>query len=112
MSSLTEENINTIEKFIEENSSSLEDPNYEPSISMQYFDNVIECWKYIQEAPETYYFQFASNAMGMSSFGFYKAKSGTIYIVEAFMNNIQHVCVPSNRMYFMQGLVKENNEKP
>lgn len=104
-SQLSNENTERVEKAIKE---LLVIDGEEPSISMQYFDDVVTYWNKIQKTPQTHYFQFASNAMGMTSYGFYKAKDNCVYIVEAFMNNITRVYTPTNKMFFMQGLVKES----
>ena len=85
---LSNNHIELIEQFIASNSPS--DNDSLPAISERDKDDVISDWKTINDpnTPETTYLQFASNAQGMSSFGFYKSRNGSIFMVSAFCNKI------------------------
>lgn len=84
---LTEENIILVEEFI---------GSHEPCVSMPNIsetdrEQTINDWKIIN-LPETLcttYLQFASNANGMISYGFYKTKKNEIYIIEAYCSVIR-----------------------
>ena len=76
---LSEENINLVEEFI----SSQEPSGSMPNISETDREQTINDWKTIN-LPETLctsYLQFASNANGMISYGFYKTMKNEIYII-------------------------------
>lgn len=102
------------EKFIEmaENailSDKLIDENNEltPCISLQYYDDVEEGWNWINQEniSITSYILFASNAYGYTSYGFYKAKSGKIYIIQAYLNDILRVFVPSKNIDCLKNII-------
>ena len=84
---LSEENINLVEEFI----SSQEPSGSMPNISETDREQTINDWKTIN-LPETLctsYLQFASNANGMISYGFYKTMKNEIYIIEAYCSIIR-----------------------
>ena len=84
---LSEENINLVEEFI----SSQEPSGSMPNISETDREQTINDWKMIN-LPETLctsYLQFASNANGMISYGFYKTMKNEIYIIEAYCSVIR-----------------------
>lgn len=78
-----------------------------PSISHQYYDDVKEGWEWINrdDVPVTSYKLVASNANGLATYGFYKAKSGKIYIINAYLNNIIYVFVPSKNMDCLKNIL-------
>ena len=90
-----------------------EESNNVPSISCQYYDYAIEMWNDInkEDVPLNTYLQFASNAMGMRSYGYYKANNGKIYIIEAFMNEITDIYVPSNKIECLTKTLNNKNSK-
>ena len=84
---LSEENINLVEEFI----SAQEPSDSMPNISETDREQTINDWKTIN-LPETLctsYLQFASNANGMISYGFYKTMKNDIYIIEAYCSVIR-----------------------
>ena len=84
---LSEENINLVEEFI----SAQEPSDSMPNISETDREQTINDWKTIN-LPETLctsYLQFASNANGMISYGFYKTIKNEIYIIEAYCSVIR-----------------------
>ena len=84
---LSEENINLVEEFI----SAQEPSDSMPNISETDREQTINDWKTIN-LPETLctsYLQFASNANGMISYGFYKTMKNEIYIIEAYCSVIR-----------------------
>lgn len=83
---LSENNIIILEQFIQENKVN----EILPAISEYYREQAIEDWKTINDpnTPPTTYLQFADSAYGMVSYGFYKTKSGSIYMITAYCNEI------------------------
>ena len=82
-----------------------------PSISCQYYDEAEEAWKFIQNSQKNSYRQFASNALGMSSYGFYKANNGQIYIIEAWINEIRNVYIPSKNIDCLKNLINDEEDE-
>jgi hypothetical protein len=99
MSVLSERNIELAEKFILENSVKI----IGASLSICDIENGKICFEQIKNMPPTSYTLFGSNAYGMTSYGFYKAKNEQIYIIEAFCNNINAYYDPK-----IYGFVSEN----
>jgi hypothetical protein len=85
-SQLSEENIELVESFIQNNKANI---GY-PSLSYIGQEEAIYYLQEIskEETPVTSYYLFASNAFGMTSYGYYKSKEGQIYIIEAFIQGI------------------------
>ena len=71
----------------------------------------MEMWNLIQKSNINDYYEFASNAFGMQSYGFYKANNGEIYIIEAFINEISKIYIPSKNIDCLKDLIKENDEE-
>lgn len=111
MSRLSPEFIEAAEKAILSDMLVPEGSIVVPSISCQYYNYAIEMWNDItkEEMPLNTYFQFASNAMGMQSYGYYKANNGRIYIIEAFINEIRKVYIPSNSIECLTDLLNNKN---
>jgi len=59
-------------------------------------ENILPNYELIKKSPINSYAYFASNAMGMISYGFYKANDGKIYIIVAFVNNITKIYLPEH----------------
>jgi hypothetical protein len=49
----------------------------------------------VKNSEKNHYIQYASNGFGFQSYGFYNANNGKIYIIEAYMNKISKIYVPS-----------------
>lgn len=79
-------------------------------ISCQYYRNAVETWKLIKNSEKNSYKQFASNGAGMTSYGFYKANDGQIYIIEAFMNDITSVYLASTNINFLKRAIKDEEK--
>lgn len=79
------------------------------SISYKYYERAESKWKLItqEDAPIHSYHLFAENAYGMTSYGFYKAKNGKIYIIVAYIDNITQIYIPSKKCHFLQNLIDE-----
>ena len=101
MSSLSEQNITMVENFIASNKPT---NSIRPSESDRY--SAIEQWKKISDpnTPNTFYSQFGSNAFGMTSYGFYKSKTGELYVITAFINNVTSYFKVDNTWDFLQDL--------
>lgn len=99
-SSLSEYNIDLAEKAIL--STKLVN-DISPCISCRDYELAHKSWKLINktDTPCTSYILFASNAFGFTSFGFYKAKNGNVYIIEAYINEIQKIYIPNENMSFL-----------
>jgi hypothetical protein len=81
---LSESNIELAERFILEN----EVKTVNAALSIVDIENGKICYEEIKKMEPTSYMLFGSNAYGMTSYGFYKARNEQIYIIEAFCNNI------------------------
>jgi hypothetical protein len=97
MSKLSQELIDQAENAISSNLLVPKDSEFLPSISYKDYDSAVESWNIIRSAEPNTYIQFASNAAGMTSYGFYKATNGQIYVVEAFVQVINRVYYPTNK---------------
>lgn len=97
---LSENYIIMVEEALLTNKLVPDDCSRQPSISYQYYDDAEECWEWINkdDTPLTSYKIFASNSYGFTTYGFYKSKSGNIYIIEAYVNNISHIYIPSKNI--------------
>ena len=86
---ISESNIELLEQFIE-NNTARDDRDSLPAISERDRDDAVSDWKTINDpnTPVTTYLQFASNCQGMSSYGFYKSRNGSIFMVSAFCDKI------------------------
>ncbi len=95
------ENAILSDKLIDENN------DLTPCISLQYYDDAEEGWNWINrdDISVTSYLLFASNAYGCTSYGFYKAKSGKIYIIQAYVNDIEHVFIPSKNIDCLKNVI-------
>jgi hypothetical protein len=108
---LSEEYINAAEQAILSDKLVPKDTST-PSISYQYYDDAENEWKLIQNDNINSYRQFASNGMGMTSYGFYKANNGKIYIIEAFLNKISKIYLPSKRIDCLRNIIDYDDEEP
>lgn len=104
MTILSQSNIDAAEKAIM--SDMLVTDGSVPSISMEYYENAENEWRNIQDDTMFSYRLFASNAYGMQSYGFYKANDGKIYIIDAWMNEIRRIYIPSDKIDCLKNLIK------
>jgi len=79
-----------------------------PAISYRDYEDAESGWNIITNAEKNYYIQFASNAFGMCSYGFYKANNGEIYIIEAWVNEITKVFIPSKKWNCLQNVINKD----
>ena len=86
-----------------------DEDNYLPSISYRHYDDAKYCWNIINKSDKNYYLQFADNAMGMASYGFYKANNGQIYIIEAWANKITNVYIPSKKWDCLKNIISNDD---
>jgi hypothetical protein len=98
---LSESNIELLEHFIV--SKSPMDSDSLPAISERDKDDTIRDWKTINDpnTPNTTYIQFASNCQGMSSYGFYKSRNGSIFMVSAFCDKITSYHIVPDDWYIL-----------
>jgi hypothetical protein len=118
---LSETNIELLENFIATNEPYSSD--LLPAISECYRNDAINDWKTINDpdTPVTTYLQFASAALGMTSYGFYKTKDGRIFLVTAWcselncyyhVNSTWHILIPYEQYIKKQSdalLYSDNN---
>lgn len=106
---LTENNINLVEEAINDNKI-IRYESY-PCISYRDYENAELMWNLISanNVPITSYLKFASNSYGLISYGYYKAKNGNIYIVEAYINHITNIYIPSENIDCIKNVFNNNN---
>ncbi len=120
---LSQSNIELLENFIATNQPYSSD--LLPAISECYRNDAINDWKTINEpeTPVTTYLQFASAALGMTSYGFYKTKDQRIFLVSAWCNELNsyyeitptwHLLIPYEDFIQKQSdvLLYSNEETP
>lgn len=100
---LSNENIELAEEFIKTNKCN----TLSPCLSISDVANAIIEYSNIINLPPTSYIYIGSNSYGMTSYGFYKTRNNNIYIIEAFINNINTYYDPKN-CYFLN---KNEHEK-
>ena len=97
MSKLSQQLIDITEQAILSNKLMPKDTDKLPAISYRDYEDAESAWNIIKNNEKNYYLQFASNGAGMCSYGFYKANNGKIYIIEAWVNEITKVYIPSKK---------------
>lgn len=79
-----------------------------PAISYRDYDDAEYGWNLINKSDKNYYIQFASNGGGMTSYGFYKANNGQIYIIEAWINKITKIYIPNKKWDCLEKLIQDD----
>jgi hypothetical protein len=82
-----------------------------PAISYRDYEEAETGWNIIKNSEKNHYIQFASNAFGYQSYGFYKANNGKIYIIEAYMNEISKVYIPSKKWDCLQNVINDEDTR-
>jgi hypothetical protein len=106
MNLLSKEYIEVIEKAILSNKLvpyGLDQPN----ISSKYYENAEIEWNFIKNADINSYSEFAFNACGIISYGFYKANNRRIYIIESFLNEIIYVYIASKNIDCLKDIITD-----
>ena len=80
-----------------------------PAISYRDYEEAENGWNIIKNSEKNHYIQFASNGYGCQSYGFYKANNGKIYIIEAYMNEITKVYIPSKKWDCLQNIITDQD---
>lgn len=111
MSKFSEEMINITEAAIMSDKLVSKDYDNLPAISCSDYDTAETGWKTINNSDKNYYLQFASNAGGFTSYGFYKANNGEIYIIEAWVNMITKVYIPSKKWDCLKNIISDDNDE-
>lgn len=85
---LSQSNIELLENFIATNEPYSSD--LLPAISECYRNDAINDWKTINDpnTPVTSYLQFASAALGMTSYAFYKTQDGRVFLVTSWCSDL------------------------
>lgn len=81
-----------------------------PQISYRDYNDAENGWNIIKNSEKNHYIQFASNGSGYQSYGFYKANNEKIYIIEAWMNNITKVYIPSKKWDCLQNVITDQED--
>jgi hypothetical protein len=124
---LSQSNIELLENFIATNEPYSSD--LLPAISEYYRDDAIKDWKTINDpnTPVTSYLQFASAALGMTSYAFYKTQDGRVFLVTSWCSDLTcyyrvnpnwHILIPyedfvqkqSDALLFSDDKTTEDNE--
>lgn len=105
MSKFSQQVIDITEKTLLSDKLMPEDTDKLPAISYRDYDDAKNGWNFIKNSEKNYYIQFASNGAGMSSYGFYKANNEKIYIIEAWVNEIINIYVPSKKWDCLKNLL-------
>ena len=108
MSRLDEELITKVEEAIQSDMLCSEN---EICISCRYYQDAAETWKLIKNSEKNSYKYFASEGNGMTSYGFYKANNGEIYIIEAWVNMITKVYIPSKKWDCLKNIISDDNDE-
>ena len=104
MTDLSEENIEYLEEFIKLHNPLPETPcpsDSDMAKAKRMWDKISNC-----ETPITSYYQFGSNSFGMISYGFYKSRSNKIYMIVAYINEVQS-CHPVDSNWWFLNLNKK-----
>lgn len=106
---LSQQNIDLVENFLKTEKFLNQNRDIVPSISYKHYDLAEEYYNEITQpnVPINTYYLFASNAYGYTSYGFYKASNKKIYIIEAFMNEITNVYIPSSKFHCLKKFFDE-----
>ena len=103
MSKLSQNLIDIVEEAIL--SDKIMDTDNVPAISYRDYEDAETGWNIIKNSENNFYKQFASNGFGMSSYGFYKANNGNIYIIEAWVNELRKIYIPSKKWDCLQKFI-------
>jgi hypothetical protein len=109
MSKFPHQLIDITEQAILSNKLMPKDTDNLPAISYRDYGDAEFGWNIIKNSEKNYYLQFASNGAGMCSYGFYKANNGKIYIIEAWVNEITKVYIPSKKWDCLQNVIKNED---
>jgi hypothetical protein len=105
MSKLSQNLIDIVEEAILSNKIMEMDTDNVPAISYRDYEDAETGWNIIKNSENNFYKQFASNGFGMSSYGFYKANNGNIYIIEAWVNELTKIYIPSKKWDCLQKFI-------
>jgi hypothetical protein len=124
---LSQSNIELLENFIATNEPYSSD--LLPAISECYRNDAINDWNTINDpnTPVTSYLQFASAALGMTSYAFYKTQDGRVFLVTSWcsdltcyyhVNSNWHILIPyeefvqkqNDALLFSDDKTTEDNE--
>lgn len=97
---LSRQNIELAEQAIKSDKLMPIEKNDMLSISYRDYEKAELAYKNItkETTPVTSYSIFGGNALGMQSFGLYKARNNKIYIIDAYLGEIRRVFVPDKNI--------------
>lgn len=81
-----------------------------PAISYKDYEDAEYGWNLINKSDKNFYIQFASNGAGYTSYGFYKANNGEIYIIEAWVNKIQKIYIPTKKWDCLEKFIQNDSD--
>ena len=110
MTKFSQQLIDITEQAILSDKLMAKDTNNLPAISYRDYEDAESGWNIIKNSEKNYYIQFASDGAGMCSYGFYKANNGKIYIIQAWVNNITKVYIPSKKWDCLKNIIYDDDE--
>jgi hypothetical protein len=104
---LAEKAIELAEEAIKSNKLMPIEKNDMLSISYRDYDYADLAYKNIikESTPVTSYSIFGGNALGMQSYGLYKARDGKVYIIDAFLGELRRVFIPDKNIDCFKDLI-------
>jgi hypothetical protein len=104
---LSRQNIELAEQAIKSDKLMPIEKNDMISISYRDYNSAELAYKNIikETTPVTSYSIFGGNALGMQSFGLYKARDSKIYIIDAYLGEIQRVFIPDKNIDCFKDLI-------
>lgn len=80
-----------------------------PAISYRDYEDAKEGWHLINKSDKNCYIPFASNGSGYTSYGFYKANNGKIYIIEvSAVYGINKIYIPTKKWDCLKYLINDD----
>ena len=101
---LSQNYIDYAEKAVKSSLLTTDDIFKKSILSIADYERLKEMWIMIRDDTINSYYQFAEYASGMKSYGLYKANNGEIYIIEAFLNEIEQIYTISKKFEFLKEL--------
>lgn len=101
-------NIDKVEEALQTDKLQSIEDNYKVSISFQYFAFAkLGYTEMLKETTKvTSYLQFAFNAGGMRTYGFYKAKNSKIYIIDSWLGDIENIFIPDKNIECFMDIIE------
>jgi hypothetical protein len=104
---LSDKSIESAEEAIKSDKLMPIEKNHMLSISYRDYDSAELAYKNIikETTPVTSYSIFGGNALGMQSYGLYKALDGKIYIIDAYLGELRRVFIVDKNIDCFKNLI-------